>query len=491
MFSFLFIFIKKIAARVRFVPALCLALGAGLGANAQCPGETLQFHADIPSVPSQNVMTIRKDRQGRPFLYVASKEGGLKIYDLADLSAPVAVTVIPVQNWGNLHVMNLEQYGNYLYLALGNHFSGVLQSPGLAIVDVADPEMPVVADFWASPDFDHGGAGIVKVEGNYAYLGAMEHGLIILNVADKNQITHVKNFKPDLDFPHGAPPPGDTAKYNARGMEIRNDTLWLCYDRGGLRVLDVQDKEDPVELSRYCNTNLTGYATAYNNLILDGNRIYAAIDYCGVEVLDVSDPADIRQMGWWHPWTCPTNNLFVWAGSPGHANELAYDKDCRVLFVATGKSDLHLVSVADPENPDSCGFYGGTGNQIGTWGVDLKDHQLFLSYIFTAIPFSSNWTGVRVLSYDACIPNAVANPDNTPEIEVFPNPAANTVYLKMNRELRVYGVYLTDINGRKVKIFDPGATELPLGGLPSGVYGLQVVTEKGVANRKLLVDGGR
>ncbi len=432
-------------------------------------------------------MTMRKDRLGRPFLYIASKEGGLKIFDLSDLAAPAPAAVIPTSEWNGLEVMNLEQYGHYLYLALGNHFPGVQQSPGMAIVDVADPETAFVTGFWISPDFHKGGAGIVKAEGDYAYLGAMDNGLIILDISNKNQIAHVKNFKPSLDFPHGPPPPGDTAKYNARGMEIRNDTLWLCYDRGGLRVLDVQDKENPIEFSRYCNSILTGFATAYNNLILDGARIYASIDYCGVEVLDASDPGDIRQMGWWRPWACPTNNPFVWAGSPGHANELAYDPDCKVLFVATGKSDLHLVSVADPENPDSCGFFGGVSNQIGTWGVDRSGDQIFLSYIFTFIPFSSNWTGVKILSYEACMPDAAASLDSGREIILFPNPASNTIRLKKDPSLRINALCLTDINGRKIRSFEPDNEAFNVSDVQAGVYILQFITRSGIIYRKVMI----
>ena len=432
-------------------------------------------------------MTMRRDRLDRPYLYIASKEGGLRIFNISDLSAPQSVKVIPTADLGGLQVMSLEQYGRYLYLALGNHFPGVVQSPGMAIVDVDEPEAAIVTDFWASPDFSSGGAGVVRAEGDYAYLGGMDNGLIILDVADKEHIAHVRNFKPDLDFPHGPPPPGDTAKFNARGMEIRNDTLWLCYDRGGLRVIDVRDKSAPVEFSRYCNSILTGFATAYNNIILRGNLAFLAIDYCGVEVLDVSDPLHIAQKGWWEPWTCPTNNPFVWGGSPGHANELAYDEDCKLLFVATGKSDLHILSVSDPAQPDSCGFFGGVDNQIGTWGVDLWQNSLFLSYIFTVVPFQSNWTGVKVLTYPACTPDAVFNPGTAPDFQVYPNPADGTARLQFTTGDRVLRIALLDAAGRPFRSFDPDNGELNLEGIPAGMYYLQVVMANGVGAKKLLI----
>ncbi len=58
--------------------------------------------------------------------------------------------------------MNLSQYGNYLHLALGNSFTNP-QKAGMAIVDVTNPEAPIVTDYYSVPGSGSGG-GIVKVE---------------------------------------------------------------------------------------------------------------------------------------------------------------------------------------------------------------------------------------------------------------------------------------------------------------------------------------
>ena len=89
-----------------------------------------------------------------------------------------------------------------------------------------------------------------------------------------------------------------------------------------------------------------------------------------------------------------------WFSSDGHANEIAYDKERKLLFVATGKSDLHVLSVADPRKPALCQVFGGTENRIGTWGVSIHKGRIYLAYICTlGIPFTSRWAGVKILTY--------------------------------------------------------------------------------------------
>ena len=394
----------NLAARSPWISCGALLITAFLqsGVAAQpCANLNIQHRADIPSTCPEITITMREDLLGRPFLYVAQKEAGLRVYDITNIDSPALVRTIPIATLDSLHVMNVSQDGNYLYLALGNSFlTG--QNPGMAIVDVTSPATASATDVWKS-SVPGGGGGIVKVEGRYAYFGAMKQGLMIFDVTDKHHMVFVSQFVPDIRFPDPNP---DPKKYNARGMEVRNGVVYLCYDAGGLRIIDTADKQHPVEIGRFSNPTLNGKPRAYNNIVLDGSLAYIAADYCGLEVLNVSDPAHISLTSWWNPWNC-TADPFGWFSSPGHANEIEYNKNCKLLFISTGKSDLHVVDVSNPAAPDSCNGYGGVSNDIGTWGVSLYQDRIFLSYICAVVPFPSLWTGVKVLTYTPC-PTAVS-----------------------------------------------------------------------------------
>jgi len=424
----------------------------------------IQHEVDIASTCPQMTMTMKPDITGRPFLYVAQKEAGLCIYDITSISSPALIQTIPIDSLDSLHVMNLSQEGNYLYLALGNHFSNS-QSPGMAIIDVSNPAVAFVKSVWKSSATD-GGAGIVKTENNYAYLGAMTHGLMILDISDKTNIQLVSQFMPDLSYPTGNP---DTAKYNARGMAVKNDIVYLCFDAGGIRIINTQNKLNPVETGRFSNPVLNNLPRAYNNIVLDDTLAYVTVDYCGMEVLNLADTSNIRLVSWWNPWDCQSNSL-NWFSSPGHANELEYNKNCKQLFIASGKSDLHVVDVTNPLQPDSCNFYGGVSNGMGTWGVGLYHEKIFLSYVCAIIPFSSNWTGVKILTYTPCLTGVKDSyPDE--DILLYPSPASDEVRIE-NKSAAATKIEIYNALGKLCCQSDAGkpVSIINIKHLPPGVY---------------------
>lgn len=355
-----------------------------------CPTVTLE--RELPSPCSGVTMTARHDARDRPFLYVAAKEAGLKIY--RDDGPAVPARTIGGAALGSLDVMNLAQSGDYLYLALGNHFSAN-ENPGFAIVDVRDPARASVVALWREPSL-RGGAGAIEVEGSRVYLAAMGNGLFVFDAADARRPSLLSRFVPEAAFPDARP---DRAKVNARGLTVRGGRVYLSYDAGGLRVLDARDARDIREVGRYANPALNGKPRAYNNAVLDGDLLYVAVDYCGVEVLDVSNPSRITLAGWWNPWGCEAGGL-RWFTSDGHANEIAFDAAKKLLFVSTGESDLHVLDVANPRRPALREIFGGVDNKIGTWGVSIHRGRVYLAYICTlGIPFESRWSGIKVLSY--------------------------------------------------------------------------------------------
>lgn len=372
--------------------AILLVLSASPG-DARAAVE-IEHLFDIPSTCSAQTMTMQQDAAGRPFLYVAAKEGGLRVYSLS--ARPELVRVIPRSALRGLDVMNLAQAGNRLFLALGNHFSAN-QSPGLAVVDVSDPAAAKVTGLW-SDAAARGGAGGVASEGGRVYLGAMGNGLIVFKLNAAGNPKLFSRFVPPLDFPADGLAP-NPAQFNARGLVVRKGLVYLAYDAGGLRIIDASKKK-PVEIGRYSNPALDGKPRAYNNVVLDGHRLYAAVDFCGLEALDVAKPAAIELLSWWNPWHCETSP-WNWFSSAGHANEIALDAARDLVFLSTGKSDLQVVSIADPAHPEWQGEYGGVDNGLGTWGVSRHGDRVYLSYICTlGIPFASNWSGVKALAYD-------------------------------------------------------------------------------------------
>ena len=449
-----------------------------------CNSMNIQWQADIGSTCSSMVMTMMHDTQNRPYLYVANKEAGLKIYDISNIAAPSLVYLIPTLLFDTLDVINVSQSGNFLFLALGNTFTNP-QKGGIAIVDVTNPLAPVVTDYYVVPASSSGG-GIVKVEGNYAYLGAMQSGLVVLDVSNVNNIQFVSQFIPDIHFPPiNSPNPN---LYNARGMEVKNNIVYLCYDGGGIRIINCVTHQTPIETGHWCNPVMYSpldHAKAYNNIVLDDTLAYVAVDYCGMEVLNIADTSNITLIGWWNPYNCPNNNWFT---SAVHSNEIRYDANCKHAFLSTGKSDMYVIDVSNPAIPDSCNTYGGVANNIGTWGVNIYQSQIYLSYICAAIPFSSNWTGIKLLTYSPCPVGITEIQNNEEKITLSPNPTTNTFTITTNTKIKE--IKITNIIGSQslaiINITPNNTATIDITNLSNGIYFIKIKTDKGTINKKIM-----
>ncbi len=425
----------------------------------------IQHVVDVPMACASLPMTMIHDQLGRPYMYVAQKEGGLTIYDISNISTPLLVLTVPTTDFDTLDVTSLTQEGNFIYLSLGNFFAGGNQYSGMAVVDVTNPLTSFVTDFWKH-SVPGQGAGFVAIEGNYAYLAAMGNGLITFDVTNKSNIIFLSQFVPNINFPDPSPDPN---KYNARGMEVRNDTIYLVYDAGGLRIIDVTNKLSPSQIGQYSIPDLNGLPRAYNNIILDDSLVYITIDYCGLEVLNISNPSNITQVGWWNPWGCPGNNWFT---STGHTNEIAYDANCEVLFLSSGKSEMYVIDISDPSQPDSMDVYGNTTNNLGTWGVSQYDDKIFLSYICTFIPFPGNWPGVKILSYDNSCSTSIEE-SNENDISIYPNPTSSMITIDFGTADLTNAQYeITTILGEVVtsKSISHQEEQINIAHYPNGIY---------------------
>ena len=344
---------------------LCCLVGYATAGYGQATNNTDRFDFSLQwefSTLPVSAFSVVYDRLERPYFYATAKAGGLLVFDASDPQAPVLVKTIPISALESLHVMNAFQQGNALYLALGGHFGGQSEL-GMAIIDIGDPPNAAVLDVWRSAPGK--GSAIVVVEGDYAYLGAMTLGVMIFDVSNKSDIQQIAQFVPDIDFPR--PNPTNLETFNARGMALRDEKLYLCYDAGGLRVIDVGDKANPRELGRYINEAVGNKPHAYNNIALNGNLAYIPVDYCGLEVIDISDPANMTQVGWWNPWECEGLGN-IWFNSPGHTNEVVFVESRDLVFLSAADSELSVLDVADPARPRLVGGFGEPGNSQGTWG---------------------------------------------------------------------------------------------------------------------------
>jgi hypothetical protein len=272
---------------------------------------------------------------------------------------------------------------------------------------------------------------------------------VILNVADKSNIVFVSMYQPDPNWPHI---PGLFSTPNARGMTIRNDTLYLCYDAGALRVIDVSDKENPVEVGHYINPTLDATAQpAYNNVVLVDNYAYVTVDYCGIDIVDISNPEIPVNAGWVNPWNCNNTN---WDGRPGHTNELKTWANNTILFVSGGDTEILAYDITDRENPVEIGSYFTLLDSMVAWGIDIKENYAVLAQVDNPFgqPYDSDWGGMRILQWDGGVTGVKEQlATKREQLIIYPNPAHNFLIVKNTDSNKMLTYKIFDNTGRLIK----------------------------------------
>ena len=223
----------------------------------------------------------------------------------------------------------------------------------------------------------------------------MEAGIFIFDISNQNNVRLVSTLQPDIHFPR--PRPNKIQHPNARGLAIRENLLFIANDAGGIRVIDVSDRRNPKEIGKYINRYMGRKQQAYNNLVINWPYAYVAVDYCGLEILNINNTRNIQPVGWWNPWNCRARSN-TWFNSPGHTNQLAFDSRQNLVLLSAGDSELRGVDVSNPRRPVQRVTFGGLKDNLGTWGVTLSNRTIYLSYIKTFLPFRGRWSGIKALN---------------------------------------------------------------------------------------------
>ncbi len=452
--------------------------------KAQCSGwNNLQTIDSIFTNPAfGNATSPEADKLHRPYGYLACVSGGVKVYTINTTGIPLAIITIPISSLGNLDAINLFQDSIWLYVCLGNIWN-TNEMAGLAIIDISNPSNPNVLDVYVHKGLT-GGSGSVAVKENYAYLAANQNGLIILDISNKSKIKLKSVLPLSNTFPHNTV--GSTSLYNARGIGLKDNYAYLCYDRGGLRIVDISNTDSPIQINQYCFPPLINKITAYNNIAIHNNLAYVAIDYYGMEILDITNPKSITQLGWWHPntWADTSNNFNTWANSNGHANELAFDSICNQIYIAAGKSDIMAIDVSDPTNPTTCQTFGSTTDSYGTWGMDFFDGKIHVAYIWSVIaPPYSNYTGYKILKTNCMALHVNETNTSLSHIILFPNPASGNVHLNL-ADQTLKSVKIFNLEGKLVQ--ENFTSEFSISNLPIGIYYVTTQTDQFTFSNKLI-----
>ena len=386
---------------------------------------------------------------GTEYALLTGRFDGLSIIDLttAPEGDPVQVAFVPTAEGAN-DTKDVKVYGQYAYV--------VNEDGPVQIVDLADPTAPkVVGLLDAQPDVQLGGAhnGLVA-EGHLWLVGGRSpgSGLRAFSLADPTAPTLVGSYMPTHQ-PSGY----------YHDIEVRDGIAFApaIYPGGGVDVLDVSDPADIRLISTFTYPGAGVHNTCSTE---DGSTLYVG-DEIGTSgnwtrIFDITDLEDVELVG----------DIVVDENAVVHNCYVLGDR----LYLAHYTEGLRVFDVSEPHAPVEIAH-------IDTYAPE----RYGFGGAWTAYPYlpsgkiivSDIQTGLWVTSLDEAAVAAEGDPEPIATLRVRPNPTASRATLSYT--LGAPGeadVVVYDVLGRVVAEVrasgGAGANEarIDASGLPPGLY---------------------
>jgi len=313
-------------------------------------------------------------------LYVAYREGGLRIIDISDPYGPIEVGHLYTSGDANF----VDAVDTLAYVACSWE--------GLSVINVEDPSNLYEVGSCNTPGF----ARTVKVVGNYAYVGDDNEGLRIIDISDPTSPYEVGFWDT----------PGNTWE-----VDIQGDYAYLADYSGGLRIVDISVPDSAFEVG-FLSHNL------YRALHLQVVGSYAYVlnyDWApGLNVIDISDPTNpffvgqppVAWTGYYYDIVVKDSIAYVgrhyggtcWYGVSDHNNPtfingyIAYGR----CFTLKKRGDYAYVTddigllVIDVSNPQAPYLAGRSWNEevwhgSRTWDIDVQGDYAYLAATWTGL----------------------------------------------------------------------------------------------------------
>ncbi|HRX85901.1 MAG TPA: choice-of-anchor B family protein [Phycisphaerae bacterium] len=250
--------------------------------------------------------------------FVNDCNGGMEVIDLANIDATsnrfTLVRNVTAGGLSHSHNVAINTDSGYLYL-LGSNLNG-----GAPVVySLADPSNPVEVGRWTEPlaDYHHDAQIVTYTAGPYAgkeilFGFSEDRGVDILDVTDKNNIHLLSRTSyPGVKYCHQGWTTADR-RYLYVDDELDEDYGTTPTTR--TLIFDIANLANPQLVSTFT----TGLPSIDHNLYIDGCTMFEANYSSGLRVINISDPLNPVEVGYFdtYPENDGTSFDGIWSSYP-------------------------------------------------------------------------------------------------------------------------------------------------------------------------------
>lgn len=275
------------------------------------PGNPV-YIGNMPKPDSAHTSVWRDIKVYKNHAYVVSDNAGMhgmQVFDLTkvrDFNGD-PITFKQAANYDKIHSAHnvvINEDSGFAYI-VGSSGGGKTCGGGLHMVNIQDPENPTFAGCFADPSTGRSGTGYThdaqcvnyhgpdkQYQGHEICVGSNETAISIADVTDKEHPRAISTASyPDHAYVHQ----GwftENQRYFFQNDEL--DELTGNVDHTRTLVWDLTDLDDPQFVQGYLLDN----ESTDHNLYIKGDTMYESNYVSGLQVIDVSDPANPVQKGY-------------------------------------------------------------------------------------------------------------------------------------------------------------------------------------------------
>jgi len=313
---------------------------------AQAAKPSIVFEAEKPEGASFSLALI-----DRRIYMVNTSVNELEIYDVQSVKAPKKVgslpfSALPESGHSGGYIESVRVCGKYLCLAAGQD--------GLVILDLTDPEVPVIAGRLDTQT----SSGLV-VDGNRVYLADDMDGIHIINISD-----------PSHPQEEGLLPTTvggwelTVKEHGERGLYVEGDRLLITDPAYGLTVADIRQPASPSRLGYY----MTPLSDVLGNIRVEGQTAYVTGRNSGFRIVDISEPEHPRELA----YDDERKNLYL-------PYPTGLEVRGKYAYISDGNYPFHVVDVTDPAKPIQVGAVYDETASDGAFDIVLNGDLAYLS----------------------------------------------------------------------------------------------------------------
>lgn len=269
--------------------------------------------------------------------------------DISNPQAPVTLGSLELARKATFYSVDVQD--GYAYLADGHQ--------GLIVVDISDPANPTTVAL-QTPDaeftekYGSGGYDDVRAAGDFAYV-ASNGGLLVLDISDPTHPTQAGLFVTHY-------------KQSNIRLEIVGNLVYLVNEEDGIYILDISNPASPQQLGLIpmsagnggSDGRLSLSTTGTRDLAVRDGRLYLPDAAFGLFIWNVEQPASPNLKAHYH---LPVPELM---GGLVVAGERAY-------LYRTSYCGLRVVDISNPAEPREVGF---DDLRLKTWGQYMVDGRV-------------------------------------------------------------------------------------------------------------------